>query len=69
MGPVFPKFFTPDPDPKEKRRILPESTPVIRSHLCNEHGQSEVSMGRIRIGFLQDNCDFFGSGFDSDIYF
>jgi len=35
--PVFPKFLTPVPvpDPKEKRRILPESTPVIwiRSHL------------------------------------
>ena len=37
-GPVFHKFSTlgPDPGPKEKRRILPESTPVIRirSHLC-----------------------------------
>ena len=34
-GPVFHKFFTPDPGPKEKPRILPESTPVIRiwSHL------------------------------------
>jgi len=36
-GPVFQKFLTPGPDPrpKEKRRILPESTPVnrIRSHL------------------------------------
>ena len=34
---VFPKFLTPGPDqgPKEKRRILPESTQVIRirSHL------------------------------------
>ena len=30
-GPVFLKFFTPGPDPKEKRRILPESTPVIRA--------------------------------------
>jgi len=37
-GPVFHKFLTPGPDPgpKDKRRILPESTPVIRilSHLC-----------------------------------
>jgi len=35
-GPVFPKFSTPDPGPKGKFRILPESTPVlrIRSHLC-----------------------------------
>ena len=35
-GPVYHKFFTPDPGPKDKRRILPESTPVIqiRSHLC-----------------------------------
>ena len=36
-GPLFYKFSTrgPDPGPKEKRRILPESTPVIRirSHL------------------------------------
>ena len=34
-GPVFPKFLTPDPVPKEKRRILQESRPVIRirSHL------------------------------------
>jgi len=35
--PVFPKLLTPGPDPgpNEKRRILPESTPVIqtRSHL------------------------------------
>jgi len=31
----FSQILTPDPDPKEKRRILPESTPVIRirSHL------------------------------------
>jgi len=37
-GPVFHKFLTsgPDPDPKEKRRILPESTPALRihDHLC-----------------------------------
>ena len=35
-GPVFHKFLTPDPGLKEKPRILPESTPVIRirSHLC-----------------------------------
>jgi len=35
-GVIFPKFLTPDPDPKEKRRILPQATPVIwiRSHLC-----------------------------------
>ena len=36
-GPVFHKFLTlgPDPYPKEKRRLLPESTPVILigSHL------------------------------------
>jgi len=33
-GLVFAKFLTPGP--KEKRRILPESTPVLRieSHLC-----------------------------------
>ena len=40
LGPVFPKFLTPglDPGPNEKRRILPESTPVIRirSHLWFE---------------------------------
>jgi len=32
---VFHTFLTPGPDPKEKRRILPESTPVnrIRSYL------------------------------------
>ena len=29
-GPVFQKFLTPGPDPKEKRRILSESTPVLR---------------------------------------
>ena len=36
-GPFFPKFLTPVPGPKEKRRILPESTPTfrIRSHLCS----------------------------------
>ena len=36
-GPVFPKFLTPcpEPGPKEKCRILPESTPAlqIRYHL------------------------------------
>jgi len=36
-GPAFPKILTSctDPGPKEKRRILPELTPVIRirSHL------------------------------------
>jgi len=34
-GPVFPQFVTPGP--KEKRRILPDSTPVIRIrfHLWN----------------------------------
>jgi len=39
-GQVFPKILTlgPDPGPNEKRRILPESTPVIRirSHVCNK---------------------------------
>ena len=32
--PVFHKFLTPVPGPKEKRRILPESTPELgmRSH-------------------------------------
>jgi len=29
-GPVFPKFLTLAPGPKEKRRILPELTPVLR---------------------------------------
>jgi len=29
-GPVFPKFLLPNPGPKEKRRILPGSTPVMR---------------------------------------
>jgi len=37
-GPVFHKFLTPglDPGPKEKRRILPESNPALRTrcHLC-----------------------------------
>jgi len=36
--PLFPKFFTPGPDPgpKEKRRTLPDSTPVSSkiSDLC-----------------------------------
>ena len=34
-GPVFHKFLTPGPGPKEKRKILPESTPAlsIRCHL------------------------------------
>jgi len=45
-GPVFPKFLTPGPDPgpKEKRRILPESTPVIRirSHLWSLSSTPEV---------------------------
>jgi len=33
---IFHKFSTPDQRPKEKRRILPESTPALRSrdHLC-----------------------------------
>jgi len=30
-GPVFHNFMTPAPGPKEKRRILPESTPHFRS--------------------------------------
>ena len=29
-GPVFHKFLTPVPSPNEKRRILRESTPVVR---------------------------------------
>jgi len=29
-GLVCHKFLTPGPDPKEKRRILPESTPALR---------------------------------------
>ena len=35
----FPKCFTQGPGLKRKRRILPESTPVIRnrSHLCYNH--------------------------------
>jgi len=35
-GPFFHKFLTPAPGPKEKRRILPESTPALRihAHLC-----------------------------------
>jgi len=34
LGPFFHKFFTPDP--KEKRRFLPGSTPAlrIRGHFC-----------------------------------
>jgi len=38
-GPFFYKFLTSDPGPKEKRKILPESTPVLRiqSHLCHAH--------------------------------
>jgi len=33
---IFPKFLTPDRGPKEKRRIMPESTPEIRirCYLC-----------------------------------
>ena len=42
--PVFHKFLTPGPDlaPKEKSRIQPESTPVIRirSHFCSRGGRS-----------------------------
>jgi len=36
QGPVFHKFLTLDPDPKEKGRILPESTTEnrIQSNLC-----------------------------------
>jgi len=32
----FHKFLTPGPDPKDKRRVLPESTPALRihDHLC-----------------------------------
>jgi len=30
QGPFFHKFLIPDPGPNEKRRILPESTPVIQ---------------------------------------
>ena len=35
-GPVFHKFLTPDPVPKKKCRILPESTTALRigCHLC-----------------------------------
>jgi len=35
LGPVFHKFLTPGPGPKEKHRILPESNPalLIRCHL------------------------------------
>jgi len=60
-GPIFHKFFTPGPDPgpKEKRKILPESTPVIRSHLC--YGgelagalHSEMSTDQDWIGLDQD---------------
>ena len=29
-GPVFHKFLTPGPGPKEKRRILPKSNPALR---------------------------------------
>jgi len=34
LAPVFQKFLTPGTDPglKEKRRILPESTPALRIH-------------------------------------
>ena len=42
-GPFFHKFLAPGPHPgPNKRRILPESTPVIRtrSHLC--HARREV---------------------------
>jgi len=50
-GSFFHKFFTlaPDPGPKEKRRNLPGSTPVIRirSHLCYKlDGQLIVSVTR-----------------------
>jgi len=35
-GPVFHRFFTSAPDPQEKPRILPESTPALRIYgqLC-----------------------------------
>jgi len=41
--PVFPKFLTPGPDLglKEKRRILPESTPVVRSRLRQDSLRNE----------------------------
>jgi len=48
-GLVFPKFLTPGPDPgpKEKRTIVPQSTPAlrIRSHLwCALGVKSEISL-------------------------
>ena len=54
-GPFFHKFLTPvaDPGPKEKRRILPESTPALRAHghLWTEGGTHPSRP--------ENRCDFF----------
>jgi len=62
-GLVFHKFLTPGP--KEKRRILLESTPVIRirSHLCKLPEVSTEPWTGSGLGILQVTCDFFGSGY------
>ena len=45
--PVFPKVLSPGPDsgPKEKRRILPESTPVFRIRYHIWSGLLYISVG------------------------
>jgi len=57
-GPFFHKFLTQGPDPKEKRGILPESTPAIRirSHLwsarpddANQFGANSSCSARVFI--------------------
>ena len=54
-GSSFPKFLTPGPDPgpKEKRRFLPESTPVIRirSHLWYAYH----SLGNTALAVIKDD--------------
>jgi len=53
-APFFHKFLTPGPDlgPREKRRILPDSTPVIRirSHLWSTLTLFTLHRYRIRVG-------------------
>jgi len=67
-GPDFHKFLTPVPGPKEKRRILPESTPVIRirPHLwCTGAGVSEWTPAGVLTIFENRSgprVDFFKEG-------
>ena len=56
-GPVFLKFLTPAA--KEKRRILPDSTPVlpIRSHLCMTLPKQITHHSVLPQAYLQKSLD------------